>query len=93
MRIYTFTSKQHGEEPAGTRIEADVVRVAVYDPKRGNVTGYTVGEFRSAAEIARAGARASGWHLMRRTYRTLAGLLLAVERAGYNVDAQSAGIK
>ncbi len=77
MKIYTHRTQG---ERAGERIEAEVIAVS---------GGYRVGEFRHLGE----GASAGGWALMTRTYKTLAGLLAAVERAGYYVDTKSAGIR
>ena len=71
MRIYTH--RQQG----GERIEADINVVSCY----GGPTRYSVGEFREPG----AGASDGGWRLMPRTYKSLAGLLAAVERIGYYV--------
>ena len=71
MRIYTH--RQQG----GERIEADIKVVSWY----GKPARYMVGEFREPG----AGASDGGWRLMPRTYKSLAGLLAAVERIGYYV--------
>jgi hypothetical protein len=77
MKVYTKRSRGERE---GERIEAEVIAVD---------GGYRVGEFRFVGDAPSAGC----WALMTRTYKTLARLLAAVERAGYYVDSRSAGIR
>lgn len=77
MKVYTTRSRGERE---GERIEAAVIA---------GDGGYRVEEFRFVGDAPSAG----GWALMPRTYKTLARLLAAVERAGYYVDSRSAGIQ
>ena len=72
MRIYTYR-RQGGE-----RIEADINVGGWY----GGPARYSVGEFKEQG----AGASDFGWRLLPRTYKSLAGLLAAVERVGFYVD-------
>jgi hypothetical protein len=89
MIIYTHTTADHGDLPAGSRIEASVVRTTWGAGDGGASGGYRVGEFRPAG----AGPRDGGWRLMSRTYLTLAGLLVAVRRGGYLLDLASVGVR
>ena len=89
MIIYTHTTADHGDLPAGSRIEALVVRTTWGAGDGGASGGYRVGEFRRVG----AGAHEGGWRLMPHTYAELTGLLAAVRRYGYLLDLASVGVR